>query len=108
MALVRYLMLGPVAALVDGRTVDLGGPRQRGVLVVLLTHAGGVVPATRIIDAIWGDEPPDSAANLLQRSISQLRKQSAAKRSRHEAPATWPGSSRTRSTCTSSSGSCGR
>ena len=71
---VTYQLLGPVAALVDGRTVDLGGPRQRGVLVVLLTHAGGVVPASRIIDAVWGDEPPDSAANLLQRSISQLRK----------------------------------
>jgi DNA-binding SARP family transcriptional activator len=71
---VRYRLLGPVAALVDGRTVDLGGPRQRGVLVVLLTQAGSVVPASRIVDAVWGDEPPASAANLLQRSISQLRK----------------------------------
>ena len=71
---VRYLLLGPVVALVDGRAVELGGPRQRGVLVVLLTQAGSLVPASRIIDAVWGDEPPASAANLVQRSVSQLRK----------------------------------
>jgi DNA-binding SARP family transcriptional activator len=71
---VRYLLLGPVVALVDGRAVALGGPRQRGVLVVLLTQAGSLVPASRIIDAVWGDEPPASAANLVQRSVSQLRK----------------------------------
>ena len=74
MAVVRYLMLGPVTALVDGRPADLGGPRQRGVLVVLLSEAGRLVPASHIVDAIWGDEPPASAANLVQRSISQLRK----------------------------------
>jgi DNA-binding SARP family transcriptional activator len=71
---VRYLLLGPVVALVDGRAVELGGPRQRGVLVVLLTQAGTLVPASRIVDAVWGDEPPASAANLVQRSVSQLRK----------------------------------
>jgi DNA-binding SARP family transcriptional activator len=71
---VRYLLLGPVVALVDGRAVELGGPRQRGVLVVLLTQAGSLVPASRVIDAVWGDEPPASAANLVQQSVSQLRK----------------------------------
>ena len=71
---VRYRLLGPVTALVDGRAVDLGGPRQRGVLVVLLTQAGTVVPGSRIVDAVWGDEAPASAANLVQRSISKLRK----------------------------------
>jgi DNA-binding SARP family transcriptional activator len=70
----RYRLLGPVVALVDGQAADLGGPRQRGVLVVLLTQAGTVVPVSRAIDAIWGDEPPTSAVNLLQRSVSQLRK----------------------------------
>jgi DNA-binding SARP family transcriptional activator len=67
-------LLGPVEALIDGRAVELGGPRQRGVLVVLLTQAGSLVPASRIVDAVWGDEPPASAANLVQRSVSQLRK----------------------------------
>jgi DNA-binding SARP family transcriptional activator len=71
---VQYRLLGPVAALVDGRAVELGGPRDRGVLVVLLTQAGSLVPASRIIDAVWGEEPPASVANLVQRSVSQLRK----------------------------------
>jgi DNA-binding SARP family transcriptional activator/class 3 adenylate cyclase len=71
---VQYRLLGPVEVLVDGCAVELGGPRQRGVLVVLLTQAGSLVPATRIVDAVWGDEPPASAANLVQRSVSQLRK----------------------------------
>jgi DNA-binding SARP family transcriptional activator/class 3 adenylate cyclase len=73
-AAVAYRLLGPVEALVEGHAVELGGPRQRGVLVVLLTQAGSLVPASRIIDAVWGDEPPSSAANLVQRSVSQLRK----------------------------------
>jgi class 3 adenylate cyclase/DNA-binding SARP family transcriptional activator len=58
---VQYQLLGPVEALVEGRAVELGGPRQRGVLVVLLTQAGSLVAASRIIDAVWGD-------------VSQLRK----------------------------------
>ena len=74
MAAVEYRLLGPVEALVDGRPVDLGGPRQRGVLVTLLTEANSVVPASRLVDAVWGDEPPATAANLVQRAVSQLRK----------------------------------
>lgn len=74
MPAIRYRLLGPVVALVDERVVELGGPRQRGVLVVLLTQAGSLVPASRIVDAVWGEEPPASAANLVQRSVSQLRK----------------------------------
>ena len=74
MPAVQYRLLGPVVALVEGNAVELGGPRERGVLVVLLTHAGSMVPDSRITDAIWGDEPPASAPNLVQRSISQLRK----------------------------------
>jgi DNA-binding SARP family transcriptional activator len=71
---VRYQLLGPVVALIYGQPVDLGGPRQRAVLVVLLTQAGSVVPASRIVDAVWGHGASASAANLLQRSISKLRK----------------------------------
>ena len=71
---VDYRLLGSVEALVDGRSVDLGGPRQRGVLVALLTEANRVVPASRVIEAVWGDEPPATAANLVQRAVSQLRK----------------------------------
>jgi DNA-binding SARP family transcriptional activator len=71
---VEYRVLGPVEALVDGRPAKLGGPRQRGVLVALLTRANSLVPASRVIDDLWDDEPPRSAANLVQGYVSHLRK----------------------------------
>ncbi len=69
----EFRVLGPVDALVDGRTVRLA-PRPRAVLAVLLLHAGQVVSASRLIDAVWGDRPPDTAANVLQGYVSSLRK----------------------------------
>jgi DNA-binding SARP family transcriptional activator len=71
---VEYRLLGPVEALIDGRPARLGGPRQRGVLVVLLTHANRVVTANRVIDELWEDDPPASATNLVQGYVSGLRK----------------------------------
>ena len=71
---VEYRVLGPVEALVDGVPAKLGGPRQRGVLVALLTRANSLVPAARVIDDLWEDDPPSSAANLVQGYVSHLRK----------------------------------
>ena len=68
-----YRVLGPVEARVDGRPVRLA-PRVRAVLAVLLLHSGQVVPAARLIDALWGDDPPETAANILQGYVSSLRK----------------------------------
>lgn len=69
----EYGVLGPVEALVDGRPVRLA-PRVRAVLAFLLLHAGQVVPTTRLIDAVWGDHPPDTASNVVQGYVSSLRK----------------------------------
>ena len=69
-----YRILGPLEVLVDGRAAPLGGPRQRAVLAVLLAHAGEMVPATRLIDEVWDDAPPDTAAKVLQGYVSGLRK----------------------------------
>ena len=69
----EFRVLGPVEAVIDGRPARLS-PRQRSVLAVLLLHAGQVVPTNRLIDAVWGDHPPDTAANVLQGYVSQLRK----------------------------------
>ena len=71
---VSYRILGPVEALVEHRSVNLGGPRQRAVLVALLTRANSLVPASRVIDELWEDDPPASAANLVQGYVSHLRK----------------------------------
>jgi DNA-binding SARP family transcriptional activator len=67
-------MLGPLEALVDGKPVPLGGPRQRAVLAILLSQANQAVPAERLIDGVWDEAPPETAANVLQGYVSQLRK----------------------------------
>jgi DNA-binding SARP family transcriptional activator len=71
---VEYRILGPVEALVDGQPARLGAPKQRAALVLLLCHPNTVVPSSRLVDGLWGDDPPGSAANLVQGYISGLRK----------------------------------
>ena len=57
----------------DGQA-RLGGPKQRATLALLLCQPSAVVPASRLVDELWGDDPPASAANLVQGYVSQLRK----------------------------------
>jgi len=71
---VEYRILGPLEAAVDGQPARLGGPKQRAALVLLLCHPNTVVPASRLVDGLWGDDPPGSAANLVQGYVSGLRK----------------------------------
>src|SRR4051812_47898716 len=59
---------------VDGAPVSLGGRQQRGVLAILLAQANQTVPVDRLIDDVWEDSPPETASNLLQGYVSQLRK----------------------------------
>ena len=70
----EFRVLGPLEALVDGLPARLGGPRQRALLAILLVHANEVVPVARLVDEVWGDDPPVTADNVLQTYVSQLRK----------------------------------
>lgn len=67
-------MLGPLQVLDGQRPVDIGPPKQRAVLAVLLLAAGRVVSVDRLIDAVWGDDAPGSATASLQAYISNLRR----------------------------------
>jgi DNA-binding SARP family transcriptional activator len=67
-------ILGPLKALVDGSPVRLGGRRQRAVLAILVAQANEVVSVERLIDGVWGEAPPETAANVLQGYVSGLRK----------------------------------
>jgi DNA-binding SARP family transcriptional activator len=71
---VEFRILGPLDVLVDGRAVGLGGRHQRAVLALLVVRANEVVSVDRLIDGIWDEAPPESAANVLQGHVSQLRK----------------------------------
>ena len=71
----RFGVLGTLEVLDDeGGPVDLGGPQARTVLALLLAAAGRVVPAEAVVDALWGDDPPSSAAGTLQSYIHRLRR----------------------------------
>ncbi len=67
-------LLGPVELVLDGRSLDLGGPRQRVVLAVLGLNANRAVPVEQLIDAVWGTTPPSTARGQVQICISALRK----------------------------------
>ncbi|WP_414944771.1 BTAD domain-containing putative transcriptional regulator [Amycolatopsis sp. cmx-11-32] len=57
----------------DGAAVAVGGPRVRTLLALLALEAGRVVPAERLIDGLYGEQPPEGAANALQSQVSRLR-----------------------------------
>src|SRR5438874_1593143 len=71
----EFRILGPLEVLAGGQGLDLGGQKQRAVLAALLLEPNRVVATSRLIDAVWEDEPPETAAKAVQVYISQLRKQ---------------------------------
>lgn len=71
---VRIRVLGPVRAWVGDTPVDLGGPKQRSVLLRLVLAHGEVVSVDRLIEDLWAGEPPPKALAALQAYISHLRR----------------------------------
>lgn len=70
----EFRLLGPLDVVVDGRSIPLGGVKQRALLAILALHANVVVPTDELIDELWPAEPPASALNTLQGYVSRLRK----------------------------------
>ena len=69
-----FRLLGPLEAWRGDTRADLGAPKQRAVLALLLLHRGQVVSTDRIVDELWGERPPRSAAKSVQVYVSGLRK----------------------------------
>ncbi|HCT78889.1 MAG TPA: SARP family transcriptional regulator, partial [Micromonosporaceae bacterium] len=67
-------LLGPPELVSDGRSLDLGGPRQRIVLCMLALNANRVAPMEQLLDAVWSESPPTTARGSIQIAISALRK----------------------------------
>src|SRR6266550_4020231 len=73
-AQMEFRILGPLEV-VDGKgPVTVPGAKERAVLAYLLLHAGEVVRADRLIDELWGEDPPESARKSLQVRVANLRK----------------------------------
>jgi DNA-binding SARP family transcriptional activator len=66
-------ILGPLRVLRDGVEVDLGRPKQRLLLAVLVAAGGDTVSVDRLVDELWGDEPPPRVASSVQAYVSKLR-----------------------------------
>ena len=70
----EVLLLGPLEVRDRGRALTVPGSRPRALLALLALNAGRVMPAQRLIELLWGDDVPRSAANALQVHISTIRK----------------------------------
>ena len=70
----HFRLLGPLEAERGGIALELGPRKQRAVLALLLLEANRVVPTERLIDALWGDAPPETARSALQVYVAGLRK----------------------------------
>jgi DNA-binding SARP family transcriptional activator/basic membrane lipoprotein Med (substrate-binding protein (PBP1-ABC) superfamily) len=66
-------VLGPLEALLDSELLPLGGAKQRAVLAVLLLNANEVISVDRLIDEVWGERAPPSAAHSLEAYVSRIR-----------------------------------
>jgi YVTN family beta-propeller protein len=83
----EFRVLGALEVREDGdRPIHLGAGKQRAALAILLLHANEVVSTERLIDELWGEEPPKAARKALQVYVTHLRKALGSERIRTQAP----------------------
>ncbi len=70
----RYRLLGPTTAEDQGHDITPGSPQDRVILTLLLLHRTTTLSVDQIIDGVWGDDPPRTAAHAVHAAISRLRK----------------------------------
>ncbi|CRZ16617.1 BTAD domain-containing putative transcriptional regulator [Mycolicibacterium neworleansense] len=66
-------VLGPLQVRQDGAPVAIPGAKPRAILTMLGLHSGSVVPADVLMELLWGNDPPRTAAKALLTHISGLR-----------------------------------
>ncbi|WP_179199003.1 AfsR/SARP family transcriptional regulator [Streptomyces alboverticillatus] len=69
----RFHVLGPVRADMDGRPLPLGSPEQRAVLAILLLRGGRPLTTNELVEALWGGRPPARAVDTLNAYLARLR-----------------------------------
>jgi DNA-binding SARP family transcriptional activator len=63
---VEFRVLGPLEVRDGDQSMPLGGAKQRALLALLVLNANRVGSRERLIDAIWGDDPPETAVTTVQ------------------------------------------
>lgn len=71
----EFRILGSLEVVDDGRPVSIRRGKEQALLAYLLLHANEVVSSGRLIDVLWDERPPPTAAKILQNAVSHLRKQ---------------------------------
>ena len=72
--MIEYRILGPLEVSADGRVIEIGGPKQRALLAILLLRANESVSRDVLAHELWGEEPPAGAQGSLDVYVSRLRK----------------------------------
>src|SRR3954466_1013416 len=70
----EFRLLGPLEVLTEDGAADVGAGKRRALLTYLLINADEVVSAERLIDELWGEHAPATAAKSVHVYVSQLRK----------------------------------
>src|SRR5436190_1717342 len=70
----EFRLLGPLEVVSRDQSLLVGGGKRRSLLAILLMHANEVVSSERLIDELWGERPPATAAKTVQVYVSNLRK----------------------------------
>ncbi|MBN9792656.1 SARP family transcriptional regulator [Pseudonocardia sp. TMWB2A] len=73
----QFNVLGSIELRSAGRALALGGVHQRATLGYLLLNANRTVATSRLVDALWGEDPPPTARKMLQNAVSGLRQRIA-------------------------------
>jgi DNA-binding SARP family transcriptional activator/tetratricopeptide (TPR) repeat protein len=71
---VRWRILGPIVGVRDEVPVTLAARHQRALLALLLSRVGERVSLTRIVQTLWGGEPPATAVNVVHKHVGVLRR----------------------------------
>src|SRR5215218_9144188 len=69
-----FRLLGPLEAFDGPVPLQIVAGKQRALLAILLLNANRTVAREQIVDALWGEDVPDSAQKMVQILVSQLRK----------------------------------
>ena len=70
----EFRILGPLEVAEEGRPVPLPGGKPSALLVCLLLNPNQAVSTERLIDDIWGEDPPGTAHKAVKNYVVQLRK----------------------------------
>jgi len=70
----EFRILGPLEVRAGDQTISLGGGRQRALLALLILHANETVSTDRLVEELWGERAPATAAKVVQNHVSQLRR----------------------------------